>query len=755
MTIRHARWIAGLLSGWFLFGLPAAVLAQAAPLPPAPTAPVRVQADTLESYEGGNLLIARGNVRLEHKTVTLYADEAEVHQNTKVFIARGHVLLLEGGNRMWGSRLTYDYGSGQGVMEEAQGFLPPATSFVAEQVERQDERTYRLRRGRFTTCSVCDTPPYAWEFRAKTTTIHPGEYLWGTQGSFWVRGVPVAYLPVFYRPLGKRKTGFLFPTFGYSEDEGFIVSESFFWAISESRDATFSLHHLGRRGLAPELEYRYALSPTDRGRLNLFYLDDKRAREEPLQPGEERPDNQRFWVVFRHQESFTPALRAIADIDARSDDRFPREFAVDFERRTERLSRSTASLTYSLSQHSVSLAGDFTDDLSTDVNDTLLRAPELSVLSFEQPLLESPLLFRQDSSAVYIDQRNVLQVGRLDFHPSVALPIPLRPYVTITPRVGFRETAYSRGSVGFESSAVSRELVEFETELKTGLFRHFRSKGKRLRAIQHTVEPRLTYLLVPSVDQTDLPQVDGRDFVSPQNRLILSIENRFSARLQEPSGERRSIQFLSLTLEGSLNVNPQRRTFSDLFLGSLAPEEVRQAVKRRDVRPRADRPGFSTAEERSFSNLVGRLQVTPPWPISLRGIFAYNPEQERLETMNLGGSARYRDLATVSLDYTFNDATDEHNLVGRLSLKPTRSLTLGYQVRHDLAEGRTLEHQGEVTYATCCWRTQVLFTHREAEIALPPENEVFFTIELLTGTGRGPGLRTGFKLGQRGEGAAR
>ncbi|MGH7423152.1 MAG: LptA/OstA family protein, partial [Candidatus Methylomirabilales bacterium] len=103
-----------------------------------------VSADFLESREGGRLLAARGNVRITRENWTLYADEVDVDQDEETFVARGSILVFDRGNQIQGSSLRYNYGTGQGVIREAHGFILPSTTFVAEEAYREDERTYRL-----------------------------------------------------------------------------------------------------------------------------------------------------------------------------------------------------------------------------------------------------------------------------------------------------------------------------------------------------------------------------------------------------------------------------------------------------------------------------------------------------------------------------------------------------------------------------------------------------------------------------------
>ena len=68
-----------------------------------------------------------------------------------------------------------------------------------------------------------------------------------------------------------RQTGFLFPRFAYSRDKnGLDVEIPFYWAVSDSADATFFQRYMEKRGFKEGVEFRYFTSPDTFG---VFYGD--------------------------------------------------------------------------------------------------------------------------------------------------------------------------------------------------------------------------------------------------------------------------------------------------------------------------------------------------------------------------------------------------------------------------------------------------------------------------------------------------
>jgi len=63
---------------------------------------------------------------------------------------------------------------------------------------------------------------------------------------------------LFSAPVGSgRETGFLIPAVGNSSDKGIRFSPTFFWAIDENKDATFTADYYSKRGIGEGVEYRF------------------------------------------------------------------------------------------------------------------------------------------------------------------------------------------------------------------------------------------------------------------------------------------------------------------------------------------------------------------------------------------------------------------------------------------------------------------------------------------------------------------
>jgi hypothetical protein len=205
--------------------------------------------------------------------------------------------------------------------------------------------------------------------------------------------------------------------------------------------------------------------------------------------------------------------------------------------------------------------------------------------------------------------------------------------------------------------------------------------------------------------------------------------------MQEADGSSRRFHFFTLTVETSITPDAQKRTFSDLFLDSLQPEDITQVVEeRRDALP--GRPGFSKATEREFANVVARMSITPPWPIFFDVSGSLNPETGKIETGNGRLSGSYEDIASFSLGYTFSQHDDLEGWIGEMSLSISEGVRLTYLGRYDAEREVFSEHKTGLIYQTCCWALNVIYTRRNTESEKDPDNDVRVNFEILTAPSR-------------------
>src|SRR2546425_1087131 len=447
------------------------------PLPSAAQAPgsvtvrtngdVTILADRIEEVAPDNLLVASGNVEVSRGTARLLADRVELNRETGDVVAQGRVIFYDGDDQLTGERVEYNVKTGTGVVYRGRILVAPSYRIAGERLERVGEGVYRVRRGIFTTCEDGESP--AWSFRFGSATADLEDLIYGTNASFWAKGVPlVPFFPFFAAAIRReRQTGFLPPVFGTSGRRGFFAEIPFFWAISDSQDATLGLDFFERRGVGGSAEYRYILSERQRGSVGGFWV------HESMQHNDDRG-----WGRLEHGWQIAPEFRFRADLNRVSDDGVLRLYEDSLQRRAAQRAESNVSLTRTLQDWNFVSRVFVYQDLTTPHPVELQRLPELSIQGVRQPLPGLPgVLYQVDASAIYFYRELGSDGTRADLRPRLSRPIPLAGYATLTPFAGGRVTAYDRTvtSTGFEHDIFIehtddtervRQLAEFGADIE-------------------------------------------------------------------------------------------------------------------------------------------------------------------------------------------------------------------------------------------------------------------------------------------------
>ncbi|HSE92919.1 MAG TPA: LPS assembly protein LptD [Methylomirabilota bacterium] len=555
-----------------------------------PSGDVRLIADRLEEIGADDLVIATGNVEVTRGTQRLTADRVELNRATGDVVAEGRAVFYDGDDRLFGERIEYNYRTGTGVVHDGAARAAPYYRIAGERMERLGEGRYHVRRGVFTTCE--DDPP-TWSFRFGSADADMESYLYGTEASFWVKRFPlIPFVPFFAAAIRReRQTGFLFPRFGSSSRKGTYLELPFFWAISDSQDALITLDAYGDIGLGANLEYRYLLSRTHYGSVNGFYVNEFE-RSDDLQDG---VDDNRGWWSIEHRWRIGPRFDLTVDVNGVSDDRLFRDYGDPLATRASQRVESNIFLTRSWP--TANLAGNlfFYRDLTTPEAVELHRLPDIRYAAPRQPLPWLPAASRLlgELNAQYVNfVRDVGSEGqRLDVQPILSRPFSLGGYVTLTPFVGGRFTAYDKtvtGTRAVSSGAVTVETTDDEPRLRrlVQLGGDVEARASRvyevggfggIDAVLHSIEPRVNYTFIEGSDllrQTGpdtfrpnrLPQWDAVDAISETSLITYSLTNRVRGRTVAPAGtEPLRWEAVRVALGQTYNLHDDDRPFGDVL----------------------------------------------------------------------------------------------------------------------------------------------------------------------------------------------
>ncbi|HTP42760.1 MAG TPA: putative LPS assembly protein LptD, partial [Nitrospiria bacterium] len=242
--------------------------------------PLTIDGDRLEYFQQEERYVVDGHGVLKYGQTQLTADHMEYFKRSGQMNANGHVVLVQGLERMSMDRLEYNVLEQTGVMYQADVSIPMINEdrvletspyrLIAKRIERRADGSLHAEGAAFTTCdTMCERGAPPWEFQAHRLRAVLDGYLIARGVTLRVKDVPVLYLPWFAYPLQSRQTGFLLPGFGYNTTEGLHYLQPFYWAIGRSQDATITLDLRTNLGIGIDNEYRYRLTQTAKGQLNL------------------------------------------------------------------------------------------------------------------------------------------------------------------------------------------------------------------------------------------------------------------------------------------------------------------------------------------------------------------------------------------------------------------------------------------------------------------------------------------------------
>ena len=225
---------------------------------------VEFTSDTIKVDEKNKIVTASGNVVIINENRKIIADKVVYDQNIDKAIATGKVILREKDGSIYESNevvLTNEFKSVVAI--PLFGKLEDKSSVSAENFKKNDIGESFFNEGVYTACD-CDlkkqeTP--IWRLESKQIHHDPKtQTIYLKHPVMKIFSLPVYYLPYLSFPdwTVKRRSGFLTPTYGYSNRNRFHIKVPYYYAPENDPtwDMTFTTHQNGKTGHADQLNIR-------------------------------------------------------------------------------------------------------------------------------------------------------------------------------------------------------------------------------------------------------------------------------------------------------------------------------------------------------------------------------------------------------------------------------------------------------------------------------------------------------------------
>src|SRR6266481_5986135 len=230
-------------------------------------APIVFQADEVQYDDQLALTVAKGHVEISQGGEVLLADTVSYNQRTDTITASGHVSLLESTGEVTFADFMELRDSMNNVFAlNVRRLLADRSRLAANAGRRVNGNRFELKRSVYSPCDLCKNDPSAppaWQFKAREISDDKElKLIEMCDAVLEVDGFPIFYTPYLSEPdpSVKRASGFLTPTLGNSNTNGFHVAIPYYWVIDSDKDLTLAPRFTTRAGELLAAQYRQRFS---------------------------------------------------------------------------------------------------------------------------------------------------------------------------------------------------------------------------------------------------------------------------------------------------------------------------------------------------------------------------------------------------------------------------------------------------------------------------------------------------------------
>jgi LPS-assembly protein len=601
---------------------------------PAQRGSAEILSDTFKG-RNGDVSVYEGNVELRYEGKILRCDYLEFNNQTRVAYARGHVQFDYNNQHVEGDDGTYNVDTGAGVFHHVHGAMkvqhrpnvevlitPNPLSFEAAELDRLNERTYKLRDAQFT---VCDPDKPTWMFYAPHATIHVDDKVALLYANFRLFRIPLIWLPYMTTPASQnvRQSGFLLPLTGQSSVKGTILGDGYYWAPTQWFDNTAFVELMTLRGWSVRDEVRARPWENVNLTASFFGVEDRGL----VGAGGIRMPQGGHETKVQFDALLKNGWRAVADVDELTSLTFREAFAETFGEAVNAEANTSAFLTNNFSGFSVNFAFLQDRDFLTAQPQTLVAirsAPQVSVGSVEQaPWAGLPVYLSFDASiaGMYRSDPNFTTptiVQRYEVTPRITIPLHWGSWLGLTTTAAFSVTRY--GAQVQNDSIVDNSLTttagEFSLDVRLPSLERTWDRGES--KWKHSIEPLIVYNYVTGVnDFGRIIRFDSDDTLTDTNEIEYGLINHLYHRTVKGSTQ----ELVTWRLV-------QKYYFDPTFGGAIVPGQRNVFEALDSISPFAFADG-----PRRISPLVSDFLVTPGGRYDFESRIEYDTQRHRLTTI--------------------------------------------------------------------------------------------------------------------------
>jgi lipopolysaccharide assembly outer membrane protein LptD (OstA) len=560
----------------------------------ASTADQTVEVVADKQSKNGDIEIYEGYVNATQGEMRLQADHVTFNSITHDMIAEGNVIFDQGSDqRVTARRAEINWLTKRGVFWDTTGFTNRTQTgdyvfFTAARVEKTGPDTYELYDADVTACE--DVIP-KWSFKTRRAELKMGDRMIMHNAVFRVRTLPAFVLPYAWIPATRkeRKSGFLLPSTGNSNQKGRTLKLAYYQTLGQSADITFRGDIYTQRGLGMGAEFRAQTDEKSFLRLGVFSVKDRLFGA----AGENQGGTAFIAEGVQH---LGHGWLAVGNVSLVTSLAFRQVFSDDISQVIDPRRESTFyannnsngfSFNFLASNETTTLFvpshNPATPSAGTSIDVKVRQAPEINISMYPRRLFDNtPIYFSFDSSVGALKKEEDIDAGvvlvtpaavqRFDFQPKITVPLATVAGVAVTPSLALRETFYNasfdpavpafdadkftldpldprldpnhtvaqpglklfdRNALDpIKSTDLSRHYAELAVDIRPPSLEKTYMNDDGTQRFKHVIEPYITYRLIRGIGEqfNNIIRFDDTDAVANTNEFEYAIVNRFFTR---------------------------------------------------------------------------------------------------------------------------------------------------------------------------------------------------------------------------------
>src|SRR5438067_4010765 len=403
--------------------------------------PVEITSTGETTYENG-IATARDNVAIHVGDTDIYGDFAQYNSRTHEVSVEGHVRIYRDVSVYLAERGVYNIETKQIRTSNARTDFHPY--FLSGQnVIETSANVYRVEDSTFTTD---DSPRPDFHLRARTVRVYENDHVVFQNVTFSIGKVPVFLRPYMYQSLNDPFSFTIAPSALTSCGPSLLTQITF--PITDDIKGRVRLDYRGRRGIAVgfESDTDYGKDKSSNVKLKTYYLNDQNPDINPTALKRNDVPTDRYRLSLEDHTEFTDDIYGIVDVTKLSDPFVMQDF-YQSEFRIDPVPDNVAAIAKTSPFYTVTAIARVQANNFFDVTE---RLPEVVLDIKRHALFEGPIYYEGETGFANLHRTFPSGAGfenyssvRLDTFHQLTYPNTYFGWLSIVPRVGFRETYYT------------------------------------------------------------------------------------------------------------------------------------------------------------------------------------------------------------------------------------------------------------------------------------------------------------------------